>query len=895
MVFPMAVAENLQLFEAGKKAFSVGLYTIALENFNGYLTEDNLNKKVDALYLSGIAYYYLKEYKESITYLDAIRSEFPNSAYIEPSFYWIGISYYYLNEYENAIKSFNNNINQSSKYRDISLLYKALANIQLNRIGEAKIIFVKMVSDPSVLPKYAEEALYRLSTLYLEEKEYNEAINILNKIIFDYSESKYYEDAISLLSDTYFVLEEWENALRSYELLKEFRQGDEVISKRLATILFHLDRFKESKENLYFYDNNFGSDKDVLLMLGDILLVENNLKDALDVYKKIDENIKLNNVETIENNFIIGKIYYSLGQYNEALNYLKGVNKKESIYLSILSSIKVDKDVFPIIKDLNEKYKSDQITIDSNNRYINYLETKSNNKDLELFLSYVTKIYPKDIKYSLTYGEMLLEQNRLDESLKYLSVGYNKNSEYYSNLSYKIGWIYYNKNEFARSIEYFDRLTEDDYDYIKALYSKSIANYKIGNYTKGKEGFILLLKKDTEFNTQISFYLGLIAKDNYEYDKALDYFKVSKEDKTLYNDSINNIAWCFYHLKQYGDALKIYLDTGNKFNAANCYLFMEEYDNALDLYISITKGSSEFKSSSYYKSIEILFKLDKNEDAINLVKEFHEEFTTSELPGEVILTQGDNLLYSGYVNEAITIYARIMEIFINGEEWNKARYRLAESYNLNKEFEKSIYTYIDSVKDIDVYYEDSVNNIVNILSEVSDPKLTEKVKLKLDSYITKKEIVIPIYIEYIKQSIDKEDIYNEIESLINISQSRDEINQLIFLKSLYYFSILDLVESENLLKVLLERPEVGEAVKIDAIMLQAKIYIESDKLKEAIDLYLNLYVNFSNNIDESSNALYNGLLLTREIGDSQMEEKIFNILKSEYSETIWGRRVVNEN
>lgn len=895
MVLSMAVAENLQLFEAGKKAFSVGLYTIALENLDSYLSEDSFEKKSDALYLSGISSYYLKDYKNSITYLTGLIENFPDSNYTIPAFYWNGLNYYYIEEYNESIKWFDKSIESPSTYRDISLLYRALSYIQFNDIDKAKQSFLTLINDPSAKPRYIEEALYRLSTLYLEDEKYNDAINLLNKLIFDFSNSKYYEESLSLLSDTHFILKEWDSALFSYDLLKEFRPNDKEIYKRLATILYNLNELKKSKENLYYFYNNFGVDKDVLLMLGDILVVEGNLNEALSIYKVVEEELVIPLDETSDNNFRIGKIYYKLKKYSEAYNYFKKIESKESMYLAFLSGLRSNREILSINKKLNKNYWGDDYSYDANNRYINYLETNGNIKGLESFLDYLTQMYPNNVNYSLTYGELLLEDNRLEESLKYLTKGYNSNSPFYSNLSYKIGWIYYNKNEYARSIEYFDRVKKIDDDYIKSLYSKSIANYKLGNLTIGRDGFLTLLKDNTKYNEQISYYLGLIEKDNYNYKEALSYFNVSKNDKSLYKDSINNLAWCYYHLKQYENALIIYLETDNKFNAANCYLFMEEYEKALDLYTTVAQSDSELRSSSFYKSVEIQFKLEHDLEAFNLVKEFYKEFPSTGLPGEVIITHGDNLLYGGEIEKAIITYTKVMEIFPKGKEWIKARFRLAESFYLLEEYDKSISIYLESIKDVDIFANESIEKIVIILSELSDPKLTESVKLNLDRNVKDKENVIPIYIEYIKQSINKENILNEIENLISISRSRSEINQLIYLKALYYYTILDFSESENVLKVLLERPEVDELVKIDSIMLQGKIFSDNNKKVEAIDLYLNLYINFSSNRDSASNALYNGLILTKDLGDTQMENKIYNILKNEYSDTLWGRRGINEN
>lgn len=892
-VFWGAVANNLHLYQAGRKAFSVGLYSIALENFNQYLEGDSIEKKVDAVYLSGISAYYLKDYKNSLSYLASIEINFPDSGYVGNSFYWMGLNYYYLKDYEESIYRFSNNISIKSKYTDISWLYKALANIQLGKAIAAEICLNNIVDNPDAENRYKEEALYRLATLYLEGHDISSAVNTLNMIIFDFPNSKYYEESLSLLSDSYFILKEWPSAERSYKLLLKYKPGSETINKRLATIMWNIGEISQSKEYLIYCDENFDINKDILSMLGDVYISEGSLNEALTIYKRVETISSLSQDETDENRYRLGSLFYQLDNFDKAFNLFSLVYTKESLYFTILSGLKAERDVLPAIKKLNFQYRGDDYSFDSINRYINYLDMNSKTTELESFLIYITEIYPEEVTYSLTYGELLLESDRLDESLKYLSRGYNKDSIYYSNLSYKIGWIYYSKGEYARSISYFSQLKDTDDDYIKALYSESIAQYQIGELNKGRDGFLQLLALDTVYNGEISFYLGLIEKDSFRYENALGYFRSSMNNESLYIDSLNNIAWSYYHLKEYEKALEIYIDLDNSFNAANCYLFMEMYEESLLLYLDVVRDGGSLKSSAYYKSIEILFLLAREDEAFELVKKYLHDFPDSDLPGEVILANGDNSLYENSLDNAIKTFNMVMKLFPVGKEWFKARYRLAECYYLKKNYNRSIDIYIDSISSKDSYSSDSINHIVDILSEVSNPDLTGNTKLKLDSRNDKVR-VIPIYIEYIRQGINRDNSLEDIENLISIARTRDEIDQLIYLKSLYYYGVDMVEDAEKTLKLILSRPEAGDDVKVDTIMLQAQILSDKGRNTDAIDLYLKLYINFTKMREKASHALYKALLLTKKYEDSDMEEKIVRILKNEYEDTSWGRRGLDE-
>lgn len=893
------IANDLKLFEAGKKAFSVGLYSIAIENFNLYIESDDVDKKIDAIYLSGICSYYLKDYNKSLSYLEGIDTSFPGSVYIKESLYWIALNYYYLNNYEEAIVRFSRNIEESSKYQDISLLFLSLSQLQVDDKAGAINSLNKVINSDNSINRYKEEALYRLATLYLESDEINNSINVLNRLVFDFPKSKYYTESLELLADTYFLLEEWDSADRVYRLLLDEDQENKLLLKRLSSISWNLGDIVQSRDLINRYLKVSPGDKSMMFMLGDVLTQLKQYKEAINIYKRVEDLSGLTEVEKKENQYRLGTLFYRIEQFDMSYQYFSLVNNKDALYFTILSGLKSDKVVLPYIKKINSDYKSDKLSIDVINRYINYLDDNNNASLLEELLLYSTKHYPENLTYALTYGELLLEQNRLDESLKYLSRGYYEGSKYYSNITYKIGWIYYSKGEFSRAISYFDKLETTDDEYLKSLYSKSIANYQLGHYYEGKQGFLTLLEFDTEYNQEISFYLGMIEKNNYNYEKAISYFVTSMNKKELYNESLENIAWCNYHLKEYNDSLKYYLelyqlknDNLYIFNAANCYYLLEDYDKAIKIYSELTILDNDLKSSSYHKLIELLFMLERDDEAYIWLSQFYNDFPNSDQPGDLILTIGDTRLYEGEIDKSIELFNKVMNIFTVDKQWYKARYRLAEAFRFKGLNSESISLYINSIIENDSYSIESTNHIVSILSDNLDPELTKQTMTQLDSRLNQKYRAIPIYTEFIRQNINAPDSLGYIEELISISRVRVEIDTLIYLKSLNLYNSKKLTEAEDNLSLLLSRPEVAEVVKIDSIFLEAQILEDRDQIKDAIDLYLQLYVNYPDNIYKASLSLYKAFMLAEKIGDGDTSEKVIRIINIEFKDSFWGKRAL---
>ncbi|QEN03788.1 tetratricopeptide repeat protein [Thiospirochaeta perfilievii] len=896
----ISAVNSLQLYQAGKKAFSVGLYSIALENLNQYLSTEDMDKRVESLYLSGISSYHIKQYSDSITFFNGIINQFPNSKYVEAGYYWMGLDYYYLKDYKDATKFFELSSNIDSQYKNISLLFKSLSHIKLNEIDDAINSFKRLINNPDAESRYREEAIYRLGTLYLEQGNLNSTINVLNTILLDYPDSKFYNESLSIVANSYFLLEEWSNAERTY-LLLNYLKSDQKIIRRLATISNKLGKKGESIKYLREFIDSYSPTEDVLLMLGDLLMSENKSMEAVNIY--ISLNSVLSDPKDIdENNHRIGSIYYNLKDYENSFRYFSRVETQESsLYFTVLAGLISGNDVLSYIHKLNDMFTKGELALDGNNRYINYLQENKDFKNLELFLEYLTELYPTVTTYSLTYGELLLEDNRLEESIKYLSKGYYIGSPYYSNIVYKLGWIYYSKGEFIRSIEYFDKLKLTDREYIDGLYSKSIAYYQIGELAKGKSGFLELLNSDNSYKEEVSFYLGLIEKDNFNYVDGIKYFNTSINKQSLYIGSMENLAWCYYYLTEYKEALDIYTklrNTSHKdiyiFNSANCYSNMNLLEEALEEYLLLVDLESEYIESSYYKSVEILFKLSRDKDAFILVKDFYNKYRESELPGSVMMNEGDNRLYGGNIISSIDVYKEALNIFDRDKNWYKARFRLAEAYSLSENIIESLNLLIDSIYDKDIYFLESVKQIVTILKEQLDPRLTLYVKNLLEDKNIDKSLVIPIYTEIINQGFYGDSSIEVINNLIQLSDSRDEIDRLIYLKSYYLFKDNNFKEAEINITTLLSSSLTEDLVKIDAIMLEAQILEEYGEEKEAIDLYLNLYINYSDFKEEASYALYKGLILSGKIEDLVLKDKIMNILATEYKDTTWYSRSISE-
>lgn len=889
-----AYTADLQLFNAGKKAFSVGLYTIAIENFNSYLENSySDSKEDDAIYLLGVSNFYLKKYPISKTYFQGLLRDYSDSPYIRNSYYWLGLNNYYLEEYTDSIDNLKYS-GEDSSYKEISWLFRSLTHLELDAPDEARSDLLKVINNKDSRDQYREEALYRLGTMLLEEGSNNSAINYLNTLVLDHPNSKYYNESLSLLGESYFLVKEWSSARRVFSLLLESDYGNRGdIYKRLSTVYYNLDDFDTTVEYLLLFKSEVGNNIDVENMLIDIYLKRNEFNKAKKNLEFLIGNYELSEEDWRENAYRLAVIYYRDNEYSKAYKYFSRLKTKEALYYSVISGLNSDYNINSYILELNNRFHGDKYTVDANNRYINYLEGNGNNVELEKLLLILTKNYTNNIKYFLTLGELYLEIGRYDESIKYLSKGYKNGSKYYSNVAYKLGWIYYNKKEYDRAVTYFNSLEKGDSEYNKALYSKGIALYKLGRYASGETAFKELLNTDSTYSKEVSYYLGLIDKEFKKYSSAIKYFNISKESYSLKLDSLNNIAWCFYYLKEFENALNIYLDlieldelSIHKLNAANCYYYLEKYSDAIGLYKKVFYSDDEYKESMNYKIIENLFLLNKDHEAIDWVE------TVDIDSSKQLIEVADSFLYKEELARAKTLYDFIIRQYAGLEASEKAEIKIAVLKYKTSNVEESIKMLIEFINRGGSLNNEAVDELVYIIKNLEDPEIIEIAKKELDK-ISSKDNYIPVYIELIKYKIMDNDIINIIDELLNTSKDRLYSDQLIYLKSHYYLTHNNFETAEVIIKPLVTRENVSVELKIDSIILLCEILSNLERENEAVDLYLKLYVNYPN-YEQAEISLYRAYILSKKLNNEDNIIKIKAILTNEYKDSIWTKKVLNE-
>ncbi len=385
-------------------------------------------------------------------------------------------------------------------------------------------------------PDYMKERTEILIKMYIEQREYERAVVLLDSINWSVNLTPYEIDIILLKTKRWDMLSKntSDELLKgiSYYNLKEYSKAIESLSKsthphdyrmiRLAKIYTRLDDYENALGTLVTIDSvSTYLNNDYQDLLFSILL---NIEDSMIVHRELNKIKKAHLRE-----FILLKLYeYQEDKENikrTAWNLIKNYPKSKGAYYSL--------------KLIKPKTKSDFKVCGKVYYY------HANHKNA---IKYFKKSHPDDaVNYYL--GRIYYSRKDYSKSLKYFSLSNWATAYYYR------GRIYEDVNKFNRAIEVYDSLY--------ALHRKS--NYA----TRGLKRKAFLLEDMGDTLKAVETFLK-IAESNTKFRAAMQLYKIGnlhKAEDILKNYSTSNfIYWRTKVKEQLGepvDSLKDYLVTAH--------------------------------------------------------------------------------------------------------------------------------------------------------------------------------------------------------------------------------------------------------------------------------------------------------------------------------------------
>ncbi len=234
-------------------------------------------RSAEAGFRAGDVYFKAKEYEQARGLFRFVVERFPKNEFAPPAQALIAQSYYNEKNYKEAAREYLKFLNLFPDDVQASGVRKAL-EVSYYKASEEDTAIAAEFLEKFPNSEYAGELLLNRAKEYLAQKEYQMAINELQKVVVNLPGTELAGDAQLLIAETYTDLRNLEEAKKSYEkFLKYFpsHPAREVAYFNLATTYFNLGEYELAQEKFTVVIDSFPNSE----------LKENALKN-IDLCKK---------------------------------------------------------------------------------------------------------------------------------------------------------------------------------------------------------------------------------------------------------------------------------------------------------------------------------------------------------------------------------------------------------------------------------------------------------------------------------------------------------------------------------------------------------------------------------------------------------------------------------
>ena len=495
-------------------------YSAARDNFTNALNITNISVDLQnrSLLGLGVAYYFLKNYKEAISRLTEIDKSDPNFERNKLNFY-LAENLYASGQYEQAVARYNN-VDPSDKNFGSQTMYgKAYALFNMKQFEHSAEIFSEFCKRYPNDAKFGDAKL-RLADCYYGSKNYAAAANVYKDIyksdntVFD-NPFTYFQYAQSLFKGG-----------KNTEAINEFRSLQQK-----------------------FPNSEYG-DKSLFLIAW-ITFQQNNYKGSIQAYRNVTEvypNTELKPVIF----YSVGDCYYNMGLYDSAVvNYQKVLeyfptsnyvfDAVNGIQYCYVAQGKPEKAVILIndfvAKNPNSNF-TDRLFFKKGELYYSQKQYDLSKQTYSEFISQFpeSKLVP-DAWYWM--GKSCENSGRYDEAIQDFNrvfTGYPA-SVSASNAVIEMGTLYNNQKKYDAAIDLFNKATDrlsKSTRIPEILFMKATTLTNKGDISGAYEVFgdLVMNYNGSIFADKSKMELGLVELAAQRYDNAETYFKSLSDTRT---------------------------------------------------------------------------------------------------------------------------------------------------------------------------------------------------------------------------------------------------------------------------------------------------------------------------------------------------------------------------
>lgn len=566
--------------------------------------DPNIKKYRDINKLVGQAYFEKKNYKRALPYLE---THAEGGRLRQQDFYQVGFTQYKTGSYKKAIDNFKelsnlkNNLGQSALY-NLGDCY-----IKTNDKQSARNAF-KKASTMNFDKKIQEEAFFNYAKLSYELKFDNEAIIALQKIP---QTSRHYTESQEMLSQVFLGTKNYKKALEIIESIP-----NQSVKMREAY-----------QQVAYNYGVNLYNDGDA--RNAKVLFIK-SLKNPIDQRTRALATYWVGDINYAEKDH-----NSSINDFNQFLTISRGIRNADNIFTE----------------------EASRHTANYNLGY-NYIK-KNDYTTAQRYFSEAVKGFEKEL------SQLRASQIRSSDVL----------SKIYPDALLRTGDCNFKNNRYKEALTYYDKVIKKRYNGLDyALYQKGLLQGLQGNSVAKIVTLEKLIKtqKNSQYADDALLALGAVHLERGEYEQATKFLRILV---TRYKSStLTNAA-----------RLKLGLIAYNQ----------DDADKALDYYKQVVTNNPEpVEAKSALRGIEEIY-VDRGEpDKYFKFLETIDGYQVSDLTKDSISFKTAEAQYiNGNYEKAIRAYSSYLRQFPNGRSALEARYQRGESHYILKQYNEALLDY----------------------------------------------------------------------------------------------------------------------------------------------------------------------------------------------------------
>ena len=669
----IAFENSLIHYSQGKEYFDAANYVAAREEFANFLSRQTDAQKTEVIlaeYYQVLCSLYLNQPEiEVLGY--HFNQSYPNSPQSNLLFRKMGLYFYDLGNYTKSIRYLEN-----SSLGNVESRYKlGVAYFESKDFDNALALFNEVKSDPD--EEYAFSAAYYAGVIHYQQKNYSEAIADFKK---SNGHSKYRKDLPFWLVSSYQQTAQWDELLKYAEPI--------LPSHPELTLLVAEVQFKKG---LY---------AKAAITFSEYLKDHKNETAA---YKKA---------------FAL----YSTHKYDEAIQSLSGILKKDSIgqnayFLQGLSLLKLNKKT-----EASVSFNlSGELDFDSNIQEEAKFKSISIAMDLGKWTEVISAIeqfgtdYPIS-SYTTQYqnyaADAILKLNSLSAATHLIKSGIPISDEMkvaYQTLTFNLGIQAYNKELYKEAITYFDQ----------AILQASNQNIIDEAYFAKAES----LSQLKDFENAIQLYKSLLKGKH-----AADFLQRNRIGIAYAYFSVKDFTNANIYFKTYVDQLKANPSGKANVNAilrlADTYLVAKNYNEALTYYNqAIENVKSEKDYAMYQKGITLVY-LERDTEAKAMFQSLKKLYPNTKFGDDASFQENLISFRTGKYQEAIDGFTELINNQQNSPYYAESILKRAQSYSNSKQPEKAITDYKTVIEKFakEAFAKDAVAGLQEELNGVGRPE-----------------------------------------------------------------------------------------------------------------------------------------------------------------------------